>query len=143
MATLPEPSRTLAARLLSELEYEEQLVGYDMSSTSGSTRRVLYSLQEVCDFMRMQGVDGPALRGGSGIIGYLDFAELHKWIGDVLGDQDLAAAVSDLTANDGSYRDQLVAVRQLVSERLDQCRAMHRPEVEGIESDDAEYEGAE
>jgi hypothetical protein len=143
MATLPEPSRTLAARLLSELEYEEQLVGYDMSSTSGSTRRVLYSMHEVCDFMRMEGVDDPMLRGGGGIIGYLDFAELCTWIGDVLGDQDLATAVTELTANDESYRDQLVAVRRLVRERLDQCEVMLRPVAEGVESDDAAYAGAE
>lgn len=123
MAKLAEPSKDLAARLLSELDYEKRLVGYEMSPATGNAQRSLYSLQEAYDFLKMGEADDLLLRGGGALIGYLDLDELRQWVGDVLGDQDLAAAVGQAVADAENYRDRLLEVRQLVRERLDQCKA--------------------
>jgi hypothetical protein len=124
MSKLPEPSKDLASRLLSEREYEERLVGYEMSPATGNAQRSLYSLQEAYDFVKMGEMADLLLRGGGAIIGYLDLDELRQWVGDVLGDGDLAAAVSEAVAAGENYRDRLLEVRQLMRERLDQCRAV-------------------
>ncbi|MDI3281340.1 MAG: hypothetical protein QJR13_08235 [Bacillota bacterium] len=124
MAVLSEPSRELALKLLREVEYEERLVGYKMSPATGNEQCSLYSLQEVADFLRMDSLEHYLLKGGHPFIGYIDLEELTRWVGEVLGDQELARALEEELKQGESYQSKVALVKPLLKQRLEQCRAL-------------------
>ena len=119
---LSDVSRELATRLLSEVEFEDRLTGWQMRQMSGSEQRFIYGFQEALEFMRVSEFEELYSCGPGGSIGYLDFEELTKWIAEVLGDRELAEAISEVTAGTSSYSEGVAEARALMEGRLRQCR---------------------
>ncbi|MDI6872596.1 MAG: hypothetical protein QME79_14830 [Bacillota bacterium] len=109
--------------MLAEVGYEERLVGYEMSPATGNAPRSLYSFREVCDFLRVGNPEDLLTKGSHSSIGYLDLEELRRWIGSVLGDRDLAEAIGRELEAHKTYRERVDAARELMRQRLEQCRA--------------------
>lgn len=118
---LSDVSRELATRLLSEVEFDDRLTGWQMRQMSGSEQRFIYGFQEALDFMKVPGFEELFSCGPGGSIGYLDFEELTKWIGEVLGDRELAEAISEVQAVASSYSEGVSQVGALMDQRLKQC----------------------
>ena len=119
---LSDVSRGLATRLLSEVEFDDRLTGWEMRQMSGSEQKFIYGFQEALDFMRIPEFRELFSPGAGGLIGYLDFEELAKWIAEVLGDRELAEAISEVQAAISSYAEGVSEVGALMNQRLKQCR---------------------
>lgn len=123
MTELQAPSQDLAEKLLAELErYEDRLSGWKTGATTGSTATDLYSLREAVDFLQMSDPARLLQKGGHAFIGYLDLEELQRWVGETLGDADLAAAIGELIAAGSSYAERIAPVRVVMEDRLVQAQ---------------------
>ena len=123
-ATLSDVSMKLAATLLSEVQFEDRLTGRRMRQMSDGEQTFIYGLQEAVDFMKAPELGRLLSPGAGGTIGYLDFAELTRWIGEVFGDHELAQAIDDAQATAASPVEGLAVARTLIGQRLNQCREM-------------------
>jgi hypothetical protein len=136
MATLPEPSLELATAVLRTVEYDERLAGFTLDGTTGHTAQDLYNLESVARFLRSDPLEmllgGP---GGRGLIRYLDLNILSRWVVEVLGDSELAAAIRAAAAQETAYARQIVPVEALLQEILQQCRAVLEPEAKKTEEE--------
>lgn len=121
---LPEPSPELAVKLLSEVGFEERLVGYEMSPATGQTPRSLYSLAEVARFVGVGGAVELLTRGSQASIGYLDPEAVIRWVETILGDAALASALRRKLAGCATYREKAGVVHELLQQRLAQCQAV-------------------
>ncbi|MEW6443012.1 MAG: hypothetical protein AB1640_18910 [bacterium] len=109
MKSLAQPNRQLAARVLSEVAFEDRLVGYRLRKRMGPVAVHLYSLEEVARFLSQD-------------LPQLDWSSLREWVGDRLDDPELAAAVQEIADQDLGEHEKALRVRALLGIRLDQCR---------------------
>jgi len=90
MIELSTPTLELAQRCVRELPWEGRLEGYWTHLMSGSTQHYMYNLPQVADFLRGN-VEVLYERNGS--VGYIDAASLRDWAKNMVGDDELAAAI--------------------------------------------------
>lgn len=100
---------------MEEVGFEERLVGYESSDAIGNAPISLYSLAEIYEFLA---------KNSSSYQAWINLAELSKWVGEVLGDQDLQRAIEEAIKGHNSYFAAAKRVAQLIRERLDQARAV-------------------
>lgn len=112
---LPQPSRTLAERMLSEVGFEDHLLGFRVRERSGPVPMKLYSCEELLGFL-------------SDPFPQLDFAALQRWLATTMGDDELAQRIGELAAAPLTGQQRTHQLRDLLAERLLQCRrvAGHR-----------------
>ena len=122
MTKLPEPSKDVATRILSEVDFDNRLIGFDMKPRAGNTPLSLYSFAEATNFLHVDGFDALTIPGAGGSVGYIDLAALQNWVNTVMGDKDLAEAIAETVKENESYHDQANAVKELLAERLHQCK---------------------
>jgi hypothetical protein len=127
MQTLTNSNKDLLDNLLRKLKFEERLslVWRDGES---DIRESLYSFEEVVDFL---GMDINRLAGRTGIPSSVDFDALIDWLKDIIKDNELAGAISELRQQnyDPAYsheRELIASARELMSSRLSQCRQLQR-----------------
>ena len=124
MTKLPEPSKDVAAKILSEVDFDNRLVGFDMKPRAGNTPLSLYSFTEATNFLHVDSFDELTIPGARGSVGYIDLKALQTWVDTVMGDKDLGAAIAETIERNESYHDQANAVKELLAERLNQCKKM-------------------
>lgn len=122
MAELSVPSRELAARLLSELGYDEKITAWEVEPASGWLQCYIYSLKELANFL-------DAERGG--FMHFIDPDDLRAWVRKTLGDEELAHAIAELSRECEAcqnsverYRKEIAVIRpikELLLARLKQC----------------------
>lgn len=122
MARLPEPSKDVATRILSEVPYNDRLIGFRMTPRSGNTPLSLYAFEEAVKFLHVDSLEDLLTPGSKGSVGYIDLEALKGWVSRVMDDQDLAAAIDEIVRNNDNYHDQANAVQTLMDERLQQCK---------------------
>ena len=122
MAKLPEPTRDVAARILSEVDFDKRLIGYDMKPRAGNTPLSLYSFAEAVNFLHVDSLEDLMIPGARGSVGYIDLEALKNWVATVMGDEDLAAAIDEAVTQNDNYHDQAHAVKEVMMERLGQCK---------------------
>ncbi len=122
MAQLPKPTKDVATRILSEVGFDNRLVGFDMKPRAGNTPMSLYSFAEATNFLHVDSLDDLLIPGGRGSVGYIELAALQKWVDQVMGDKDLASAIGEAVKQNDCYHDQAIAVKELMAERLSQCK---------------------
>lgn len=141
MSSLTEPSEDLARRILGEVAWDDRVVGHALKA-SGTFTYTLLSLEQVTHFVAMSTFDvtpGELLvRGGNVTACYVRPEGLQEWIGTVLDDPELSAAVAGLIAADNglnSYPVFMQPITQLLQERMSQARAvLGIPEEEAVEA---------
>ena len=108
MEKLTFPSKALAARIVTEVGFEDRLLGYRLSERAGAMSIPLYSFEEVLGLL-----NEPHPR--------IDFNRLETWVRDTMGDAELAGKIRALIEGDMSDRDRSVRIRDLMALRLHQC----------------------
>lgn len=121
MVSLPKPSRDIALRVVGEVGYEERLLGVKMKSMVGNQEHFIYSVKEVIEFLRMERIEDLLTPGGKEYVGYIDPHVLKTWIAEVIRDQRLAEAIKENIERLDNFKDQVAAIKILISERFEQC----------------------
>lgn len=125
---LAVPSKEAAERYLLECSFDDRLVGVLMKS-SGTLPTDIYSLEQVLGFFGHDNTDvygsGPAvLEERKLAVAYLAPERLVRWITEIVGDHELAAAVSAEVARieePNVYPPRMRIMRELVVTRVLQC----------------------
>jgi hypothetical protein len=109
MSKLTKPSRDLAERVLSEVGFEDRLIVYKLHRRAGPMQVTLYSFEEAVGFL-------------FGAFPQPDFVELARWTEAVIKDPELADRIRELADKKASDMKKILALRQLMGTRLQQCR---------------------
>jgi hypothetical protein len=125
---LAEPSKELAARVLSRVGVEQRLVGVTMTPMAGVQQYPIHGFAEAINFLRIGGAAEALASGPRASIPYVDPKVLRRWVEEVFGDTDLAHAIEELINNGDSYADTIVRIRELMERRLSQSEAALRDE---------------
>jgi hypothetical protein len=125
-ATPGEPTPELAARLLTGVGFEQRLVGLKMGAMGGSNPSELYTLVEAANFIHVDDYE-TALRDQHATVGYIDPSALSRWVSEVLGDQELGAAILERAPRSESYGSVAMSIKQLLLDRIAQCEAVLAP----------------
>lgn len=120
MAGLSTPTPELATKLLTEVGYDDRLVGLLMTPMSGSIERTIWSLEEAATFLHID----KNLHQNQASIRYIDFNLLQRWITEVYSDPELASAIGAEVAKYKTYGERVNPVKELLRERLEQCKAL-------------------
>ncbi len=137
---LSQPSKELATRLLGKVSFKERLMGSVEHPHPGAQDHSMYSFGEAALFM-----DGGSLTGKD-YTRTIRFDILKKWVGETLGDKELAQAIGEITKELlGTWKvphqqylkslELIRPVRELMIQRLKQCK-----EIMGIEITEEEAE---
>jgi hypothetical protein len=123
---LSRPSKALAYRLLRQVNFEKRVMGVKSHSSAGQNWDAIYSFQEATQFM---GVSGDWTY-------YIGSEVLQKWIGDTLGDKELAQAIGEIakileSCSTSWEREQkeielITPIRELMEQRLQQAKDVQR-----------------
>ncbi len=104
-----KPTRKLAKRIRTEVEFDERITGYRLRMKTGPMPVALYSFKEV-----VQLLDDPHPR--------IDFNGLEQWIRNIMGDNELADKIGDIIKLNFSGQDKSHRIKDLMQERLRQCK---------------------
>ena len=110
MEKLSEPSKELIAKIITEVEFKERLIGYRMRRRTGPTSVALYSFEEVVGLLNDS---HPRI----------DFNQLEKWVRETIKDVELAEKIGKVIKKDSSEEDKTWEIRNLMGERLIQCKS--------------------
>ena len=109
MNELSNPSADLKIRILGEVSFEERLTGFIFRPRTGPRRIFLYSCREVlgllCD-------EHPRM----------DFNRLAQWIGETIGDRELAGLIGTVDRQAGDNHEKTLVIRDYLAERIWQCQ---------------------
>jgi hypothetical protein len=120
--TAPTPER--AEHILREVGVDEEFVGLKMSAMGGSSPSKLHSLVATARFLDA-GTYEEAIRPASkATIGYVDLNLLVKWVTDVFGDTELAAAIQVEIDTGKAFGYVARPIKALLLERVEQCESV-------------------
>ncbi|MGE5482541.1 MAG: hypothetical protein ACM3VX_06500 [Bacteroidota bacterium] len=115
---LSTPSRELAQRILTEVGFEHRMVGARVREHAGPMSQTMYSFAEIHGLLTDR---DPRM----------DFVRLEEWIRTVMGDVELADRVAEAIKVGTCGADQAWRIRDLMGERLAQCREIIAAEESG------------
>lgn len=113
MKPFEPPSKELAGKILGEVDFQDRLIGQKMRVRMGPVPVSLYSLEEVVRFL-------------SEDIPQMDLEELQAWVGEKIGDRDLARAIGEISRREMGDPEKLLHIRGLMMTRLGQSRRVGR-----------------
>ena len=128
---LQEPSVDLATRVLREVSWEERTVEY-LLKPGGPMTAPVHTLEGLATFLESDytsELDPDQLKFPSRDleIAYADQRAVKVWVTEVLGDEELGAAIGDLierTPEGAGYPAIVGPLVNLLGLRLDQCKAV-------------------
>jgi hypothetical protein len=106
---LKHPSQELGKRILTEVDFEDRLVGFSLHERKGPNPITMYSFEEVVSLLKE-----PHPR--------LDFSELEMWVRKTMDDQELAEQIAEAIGQGKSDQNRSDRIRKLMEERLRQCK---------------------
>jgi hypothetical protein len=109
MKKLKIPSRELAMKLLSEVEFEDRLIGFILRERTGPMPVIMYKFEEVVSLL-----NNPHPR--------IDFDELGVWVRKAMGDEEMAEQIAKAIEKGKSDQERSYLIKKLMEERLNQCR---------------------
>lgn len=110
MGTLIPPDKVLAARVLREVGFADRVIAYRLNERMGAVAATLYSFEEVVSLLY-------------DLCPRVDWDGLVRWVREVIGDRELAAAMEGALQAEGNEGARLLHLRNLMGERLVQCQA--------------------
>ena len=111
MGKLQDRSRELANKILTEVDFEDRLVGFSLRERSGPVPATMNRFEEVVALL-----NDPHPR--------LDFNELETWIRKTMRDEELADHIADAVRKENSDQNRSLHIKELLEERLDQCKRL-------------------
>jgi len=129
------PTRELALRLLDKVDYTQRLTGYKILLMRKAEEISICNLAEAIEFVELcrQSYDREEFFREEGriLIARLDLNSLRDWIGQTLGDTELATAITDEIGEDcksrrvdkmgNDFLKHAVPIKELIQQRLEQC----------------------
>ena len=106
---LLRPDKTLARRLLTEVDFDDRIQGYRLGKRTGALPITMYSFTEVAGFL-------------SGTYTVMDYERLETWIRKVFGDHELAEKIRKVNLSGKNKPEKSRAIKELVVYRLVQCK---------------------
>jgi hypothetical protein len=111
MRKLQDPSRELAKRILTEVDFKDRLNGFSLRERAGAVPITMYSFEEVVCLLNDR---HPRL----------DFNQLEVWVSKTMGDKELARQIAEVVRDGRSDQDRSLRIRKLMEERLSQCKKL-------------------
>lgn len=111
MEKLKEPDKKLAARILTEVGFDERLVGYQLRQRMGPVPITMYGFEEVAGFFLNP-------------YPVIDMGELETWIREIMKDEELADRIKEFPRGDEHNPENIIRVAQLMEDRLVQCKKL-------------------
>lgn len=124
---LSKPSKELATRLLGKVSFKDRLIGISGHPMGGEEEASLFRFADAVDFLH---VSEDAQRG-FGWWRFININALKKWVGETLGDTELAQAIGEITKEldtcpplkrEQKVQDLVFPVKALMKQRLEQCK---------------------
>jgi hypothetical protein len=113
MKPFQPPTKELATRILEEVDFQDRLIGHKMRRRMGPVPVSLYSFEQVVRFLIED-------------IPQIDLDDLQTWVGEKIGDKDLARAIEEIGRREIDDPEKLLHVRGLMMARLGQSRRIWR-----------------
>jgi hypothetical protein len=111
MGKLRVPFNDLSKKILTEVGFEDRLEGFSLRERSGPIPVIMYRFEEVVTLL-----NDPHPR--------LDFIELETWIRKTMRDKELADQIADVVRKESSDQNRSLRIKELLEERLDQCKRL-------------------
>lgn len=124
MPELVQPTPEKAEQILREVGVDEQFVGLKMSSMGGSSPSALFDLATTASFIKIGDYQDALRPTSQATIGYVDLNQLVKWVDEVVGDTELAAAIKDEVDTGKAFGYVAPAIKELMTQRVRQCEAV-------------------
>jgi len=113
MKPFQPPTEELARKILGEVDFQDRLIGHKMRRRMGPVPVSLYSFGEVVRFLTED-------------IPQIDLDDLQAWVGEKIGDKDLARAIGEIGRMEMDDPERLLHIRGLMMARLGQSRRIGR-----------------
>jgi hypothetical protein len=95
------------------VDFQDRLIGHKMRRRMGPVPVSLYSFEQVVRFLIED-------------IPQIDLDDLQTWVGEKIGDKDLARAIEEIGRREIDDPEKLLHVRGLMMARLGQSRRIGR-----------------
>lgn len=123
IVSMTPPTLELVEHALRELEWDDRLTLYKMTSSAGNTMSSVYNLPSAVRMLLGTNWDAPLLEPGyKGGLTWVDVADFVRWLRDSVQDAELADAVESRVQGLDSYMAQVNEMRVVFTERMDQYR---------------------
>ena len=113
MKPFQPPTTELAKKILGEVDFQDRLIGHRMRRRMGPVPVSLYSFEEIVGFLTQD-------------IPQLDLDDLRTWVGEKIGDKDLARAIDEISRKEMDDSEKLLHIKGLLAARLAQSRRIAR-----------------
>ena len=110
-----------AAAVMRHLEPVDALEAGILTPMAGTRPIRIFSLAEAGRFLVLHDGATVAKGGAWATVNYVDPSHLAKWVGEVLGDQELATALDDVASTRKPYGFLVPELRSLIAARVEQC----------------------
>ena len=111
-----------AGNLLRSVEQTEALEAGILTPMAGTRPIRLFSIEETERFLVLHDGKNLALGGAWATVNYVDPTQLATWIGEVLGDQELSAAVLAIAATRKPYGFLVPDLKSSLASRIEQAK---------------------
>lgn len=111
-----------AARFMRHLGTDEALEAGILTPMAGTRPVRLFSLEEAERFLVVHDASTVDAGGRWATINYVDPAHLATWIGDTVGDQDLADGLREIASSRRAYGFLVPDMKEMVGRRVEQCK---------------------
>jgi hypothetical protein len=118
------PSVEEATFILRTLTWGEHYIATEMNSASGNRQIYLYSLEEAARFFNSEVASNKERRSK---ICWVDRDTFITWIAEVVGDTELADALTEALANQITGSDRTMTMHALINLRVEQLRSIVNP----------------
>jgi len=132
---LKEPTKELAGRLLGKVSFKDRINGVSRNLMAGDEIESIYSFGEATGFLTGDKKD---FSEKTGRVRFFDWSVLRKWIGETLGDNELAEAIEEKVRDYENCTDSIERywknlelikpVKELMEHRLGQSKEIVRGE---------------
>ena len=116
---LSQPSRELAIRLLERVNIRDGIIGMLNNIEGNNYECHIFSLNEAIGFLEAY---SNSIMEVKGITSFLDPNNLRIWVGEALGDRELAEAIGEKISDGSSYKERRLPIKELMEQRLKQCK---------------------
>ena len=130
---LSTPTNEQAERFMRSVELSARLRGGILTPMAGTRPMNLTSLREVADFLVVQ-PDVQAILHQSPLaqVRYIDPGTISTWVGDVIGDAELAEALDAVVDTSRPFGFLVPEIKSLLAERIAQCDEILQPQAEEV-----------
>jgi len=111
-----------AGKLLRHVVSTEALEAGILTPMAGTRPVRLFGIEEAERFLVLHDGKTVALGGAWATVNYVDPTQLATWIGEVLGDRGLSAAVLEIAATRKPYGFLVPEMKNLIASRIEQAK---------------------